>query len=117
MWLASLFGGALLLVGSNAFGFECTGVKLASNVVICSDPELIRVADERQTAANEARDRLSPEQFRKLLDEQKSWIAWYSASCGVPSRSSSFFRGMMSRTTVSQSSVVQFQPAAPGTCP
>jgi hypothetical protein len=34
-----------------------------------------------------------------------------------PSSSSSFFIGTMSRTSVSQSSVVQFQPAAPGTCP
>src|SRR6185436_14462110 len=35
----------------------------------------------------------------------------------LPSNSSSFLIGTMSRTSVSQSSVVQFQPAAPGTCP
>src|SRR5665213_1898278 len=35
----------------------------------------------------------------------------------LPSSSSSFLIGMMSRTSVSHSSVVQFQPAAPGTCP
>src|SRR3954469_13733785 len=34
-----------------------------------------------------------------------------------PSSSSSFLIGMMSRTSVSHSSVVQFHPAAPGTCP
>src|SRR3954469_5005806 len=35
----------------------------------------------------------------------------------LPRSSSSFFSGMMSRTSVSHSSVVQFQPTAPGMCP
>lgn len=72
------------LIAHSAWAFDCSNATLPSSMVICSDAELIRIADERQAAVNEARVRLSPEQFRKLLDEQKGWIAWYSTSCGVP---------------------------------
>src|SRR3954471_6404352 len=83
MRLSSLLLGILLL-GHSAWAFDCGNATLPSSIVICSDPELIRIADERQAAVNEARVRLSPEQFRQLLDEQKGWIKWYATSCGMP---------------------------------
>src|SRR5580700_12197623 len=43
-------------------------------------------------------------------------VVWLSMPL-LPRRSSSFFLGAMSRTTVSQRSVVQFQPTEPGTWP
>src|SRR4051812_15471924 len=75
---------SLSLLAPSAWAFDCSNVTLPSSAVICSDPELMRIADERQQAVNEARDRLSPQQLRELLDEQKAWIRSYSAACGVP---------------------------------
>ena len=46
---------ACLLLSPSAWAFDCAGAKLPSSIVICSDPELIRLADERQQAFNEAR--------------------------------------------------------------
>jgi hypothetical protein len=83
MRLSSLMLGILLL-GRSAWAFDCGNATSPLSIVICSDPELIRIADERQAAVNEARVRLPPEQFRNLLDEQKGWITWYATSCGVP---------------------------------
>src|SRR5262249_41172606 len=57
MRLPSLTLGILLLARS-AWAFDCSNVTLPSSAVICSDLELMRVADERQAAINEARARL-----------------------------------------------------------
>ena len=62
--IAICFG--LLLGIQTASAFECVGVKLPSNLVICSDPELMRIADERQQAFSEARARLTEQQFKVL---------------------------------------------------
>jgi hypothetical protein len=43
------------LASGTAAAFECTGVTLPSTLVICSDAELMRLADERQEAFHEAR--------------------------------------------------------------
>jgi hypothetical protein len=54
----------LTLVLNSIFGteaaeaFDCNGVTLPSSIVICSDPELMRLADERQEAINETRGRI-----------------------------------------------------------
>ena len=48
----------LSLLAPAASAFECAGVKLPSSLVVCSDPELMRLADERQEAINEARGRI-----------------------------------------------------------
>jgi S1-C subfamily serine protease/uncharacterized protein len=73
-----------LMLAPSAWGFDCSNVTLPSSAVICSDPELMRIADERQQAMNEARARLSPEQYRALIADQNAWIRSYSAGCGVP---------------------------------
>jgi uncharacterized protein YecT (DUF1311 family) len=75
----------LALFGSgSAEAFECSGVTLPSSIVICSDPELMRLADERQQIYNEARARLTPEQRKPLLEDQRAWVHSYAAACGVP---------------------------------
>ena len=74
MRLVALALGFALLTPS-AWAFDCTGVKLPSNIVICSDPELMRLADERQQIYNEARSRLTPEQ-------QKAIARGFAASLG-----------------------------------
>jgi hypothetical protein len=57
MWIVVLI--IWLMVGSGtAAAFECVGVKLPSTIVICSHPELMRLADEQQEAINEARGRM-----------------------------------------------------------
>jgi uncharacterized protein len=51
------------LSGSEAaIAFNCSGITLPSSIVICSDPDLTRLADERQQIFNETRSRLTPEQ-------------------------------------------------------
>jgi uncharacterized protein/predicted aspartyl protease len=73
-----------------AKAFECSGVKLPSNVVICSDPELIGLADERQQVFNETRwgadgtNLLDPQQDKELWENQRSWVRSYATACGVP---------------------------------
>jgi uncharacterized protein len=83
MWRTGLVV-VISLLSAPAWAFDCGNATLPSSIVICSDPELIRIADERQQAVNEARERLSPEQFRALLDEQNAWIRTYARACGVP---------------------------------
>lgn len=66
-----------------AWAFDCNGVTKPSSIVICSDPDLMRVADERQDAVNEARARLTDEQFRALMADQAAWVRTYATACGV----------------------------------
>jgi len=47
-----------LLSCSKAWAFDCMNISLPSSFVICSDPELMRLADARQEALNEARGRI-----------------------------------------------------------
>jgi len=77
----------ILLFVQTASAFECIGVKLPSSIVICSDPELMRIADERQQAFNEARSRLSEQQLKELMADQTAWVRTYATACGVPADS------------------------------
>jgi uncharacterized protein len=83
MRLFAFILGFIALSGSAA-AFECAGVKLPSSIVICSDPELMKLADERQQAFNEARWGLSPDQDQQLLADQTAWVRSYASACGVP---------------------------------
>jgi uncharacterized protein len=82
--------GAAIFLFSAAFGagsaaaFECAGLSLPSNIVICSDPELMRLADERQATINEARGRIGETAWAALWENQKAWVRSYAAACGVP---------------------------------
>jgi uncharacterized protein YecT (DUF1311 family) len=66
-----------------AAAFDCAGVTLPSSIVICSDPELIRIADERQQAFNEARGRIGEDHFPELMANQRAWVRSYAIGCGI----------------------------------
>src|SRR5260370_41818205 len=73
-----------LMVGSGtAAGFECAGITLPSSIVICSDPELRRLTDERQAAIDEARARIGEDRWPELGENQKAWVRSYATNCGV----------------------------------
>lgn len=77
-----------LLLGSHAAAaFNCIGVTLPSTIVICSDSELSKLADERQQIYDETRSRLTPEQQAALWEDQKAWVRSYPAACAVPAES------------------------------
>lgn len=83
MWIIALIFWATLGAGTAA-AFECAGVRLPSTIVICSDPELMRLADERQDAINEARARIGEDAWPALWEDQKAWVRSYASACGVP---------------------------------
>src|SRR5271167_3117100 len=92
MWIVVLML-SIILGSGTAAAFECGGVTLPSSFVICSDPELMRLADERQEAINEARGRIGEDRWPELWEDQKAWVRSYATACGVspdrcrPSRS------------------------------
>ena len=61
----------------------CKTVRLPSSIAICSEPELRALTRARQTAYDEARDQLSPDQQRVLLADQNDWVKSYPAGCGI----------------------------------
>jgi hypothetical protein len=71
MWIVAVFLWALLGSGT-AVAFDCANATLPSSLVICSDPELTGLADERQEAINEARGRIGEDRWPALWDDQKS---------------------------------------------
>ena len=75
---------ATLTCSEAALAFNCSGIALPSSIVICSDPDLTRLADERQQIYDEARSRLAPEQRNALWEDQKAWVRSYATTCGVP---------------------------------
>ncbi len=80
--LAAILG--LMLGSGTAAAFECAGVTLPSTIVICSDPELMKLADERQAAIDEARARIGEDRWPALWENQKAWVRSYATTCGVP---------------------------------
>src|SRR5437016_2026067 len=65
MWLIAFVLGFVLYT-QPASAFDCAGVTLPSSIVICSDPALMRIADDRQQVFNEARARLGEQNFPRL---------------------------------------------------
>lgn len=96
MWVAILFFWAVLASTTAAGGdsvrhypsmaYECADVKAPapSILIICSDPELMRLADERLAALNEARGRIGEERWPELWENQKAWARSSATACGVP---------------------------------
>jgi predicted aspartyl protease len=73
------------LIGlSPAAAFECTDISLPSSIVICSNSDLTRLADERQQVYDETRSRLAADQQTMLWEDQKAWVRSYATACGVP---------------------------------
>jgi hypothetical protein len=83
MWIVALIL-SIVLGSGTAAAFECIGVTLPSSLVICSDPELMRLTDERQEAINEARARIGEEAWPALWEDQKAWVRSYATACSVP---------------------------------
>lgn len=75
---------SMVLASGTAAAFDCVGVTFPSTVVICSDPELTRLTDERQAAINEARARVGEQAWPALWEDQKRWVRSYATACGVP---------------------------------
>ena len=75
----------LLLVtgGGNARAFDCTKATVAAEFVICSDPGLTAIADQRRRAWDEALARVDGEQKATLLADQRRWLKDYPQSCGL----------------------------------
>jgi uncharacterized protein/predicted aspartyl protease len=71
------------LANGTAKAFDCAGISLPSSIVICSDAELMRLADERQDAINEARERIGEEAWPVLWESQKAWVRSYAPACGI----------------------------------
>ncbi|HEX5452348.1 MAG TPA: retropepsin-like aspartic protease [Stellaceae bacterium] len=82
--LSIILIGSHVAIASDEHLMNCSGVSLPSSIVICSSPELRRLADERQRIYNETRARLKPEQQAALHEDQKTWVHSYAAVCGVP---------------------------------
>jgi hypothetical protein len=60
-----------LLGNGAAKAFDYSSVTLPSSIVICSDPELTRLADERQEAIYDARARTGEEAWPALWEIKK----------------------------------------------
>jgi S1-C subfamily serine protease/uncharacterized protein len=75
---------SMVLASGTAAAFDCVGVTFPSTVVLCSDPELMRLADERQAAIDEARGRIGEQSWSALWEDQKRWVRSYATACGVP---------------------------------
>jgi predicted aspartyl protease/uncharacterized protein YecT (DUF1311 family) len=73
----------LALFSSSASAFNCEGAKLPWDIVVCSDRDLQRLADERLAAFEEAKSRLTEAQIQNLRQDQAAWVRSYSASCGI----------------------------------
>jgi hypothetical protein len=81
--LAALLPDGLFLSGASAMAFDFAGVKLPSRIMICSDPELMRLADERQVVLNQVRWGLDPRVNRQLLADQTARVRSYATARGV----------------------------------
>src|SRR5712691_5007970 len=72
-----------LLSSAPAAAFNCAAVKLPWDIVVCTDPELKVLADQRLEAFEQAKTRLNPSQIEQLRQDQSAWVRSYSASCGI----------------------------------
>ncbi|MBV8739158.1 MAG: retroviral-like aspartic protease family protein [Alphaproteobacteria bacterium] len=85
-----LFGLALVMgwlasVSARAdHALKCDTVQLPSSLVICSDPELLAIADERAQVYRELWTRLDSGQREALETDQARWVREYATRCGVP---------------------------------
>jgi uncharacterized protein len=68
MWIIA-FLLSLVLASGTAAAFDCVGVTFPPTVVLCSDPELMRLADERQAAIYEARERIGEQTWPALWED------------------------------------------------
>jgi hypothetical protein len=83
---------ASLLAGRSALGDDmsdiadwcATKATAPSSVIICSDPELRRMAVIRNKIFADARAALSVDKMNELTASQNHWIHEYTTACGAP---------------------------------
>ncbi|MGH7099570.1 MAG: retroviral-like aspartic protease family protein [Stellaceae bacterium] len=75
--------GIWLLGIAPAAAFNCAGVRMPWDIVICTDPGLQTLADERLIAYEQAETRLAPAEVAQLREDQRAWVHAYSAACGI----------------------------------
>jgi hypothetical protein len=61
----------------------CTRPSKPENIVICADPELRRLAEERVRVLDIAHRQLAPDAYKHLSDNELSWTNTYTAKCHV----------------------------------
>jgi uncharacterized protein YecT (DUF1311 family) len=61
----------------------CSRATKASNLFICSDPELRQQAIARNKFFEAARAKLSSEAYKTLAEDESRWIKSYTEKCGV----------------------------------
>ena len=77
---------ALLAVCGSARAYDCKDARLPAEVVICSDPQLVKLVDQRDRALAAARKRAGAEQRKTLNAEQRGWLREYPRRCGVAAK-------------------------------
>jgi uncharacterized protein YecT (DUF1311 family) len=81
-FLAALASGSGAVLTDELDGW-CAQAKKASSIVICSDAELRQQAMARNKLFEQAREKLSPDAYKALTQDQSQWIKSYTATCGV----------------------------------
>jgi len=74
---------ALAAMGGNAVGFNCTDPASPAVAVVCSDPELIKLTQERQRVWKALHDSVGGAERKALVDNERQWLAHYPEDCGV----------------------------------
>ncbi|WP_204561731.1 hypothetical protein [Azospirillum palustre] len=72
--------------GHSARKFNCKKATLPVDFVICSDPALIALVDDLQSAWEELRSSTSSARWPDALAAQRAWIKTYPLTCGVPEK-------------------------------
>jgi uncharacterized protein YecT (DUF1311 family) len=62
---------------------DCKNATVPAEVVVCSNPRLIKLVDQRDRALAAARARADAGQRQTLMTEQRRWLREYPRSCGV----------------------------------
>jgi uncharacterized protein YecT (DUF1311 family) len=84
----TIIGGlALLAFCGQAQAFDCQEPSVPAVAVICSNPDLIKLTQERQRAFAEAKARAKGEALRALIEDQRRWVGEYPKSCGLADQS------------------------------
>ena len=81
---AALWG--IAFTSGPAHAFDCAKAYLGVDFAICSDPRLIASIDEMGRVWQRIKAATPPDQFEKLLADQRQWLKAYGPECGLPAR-------------------------------
>jgi hypothetical protein len=74
---------ALIALCGNAAAFDCSNPGNPAVAVVCSDPELIQLTQERQRVWKALHDRVQGEERQQLVENERDWLTHYPQACGV----------------------------------